>query len=149
MELANTKMGSMSFCTNVWLWDWVVWYTKWKGMKSLFIKWLQITQFRTPIQGKTLGFCTIWTQNFILNNFYKRQKPVGVISTELANIKVGSMSFCTYVLLWDRVVWYIKLKGMKSWFIKWLQLTWLTQFRTKWRQVWPHGQQRYGERRSR
>ena len=40
----------------------------------------------------------------ILNNFYKRQKPVGVMSMELANTKVGSMSFCTYVRLLDQVV---------------------------------------------
>ena len=46
----------------------------------------------------------IWTHNFILNNFYNRQKSVEVITMELANTMAGSMSFCTYVRLRDWVV---------------------------------------------
>ena len=56
--------------------------------------------------------------------------PMVALAKLYFDTMVGSMSFCTYVRLLDRVVWYTKLKGLKNWFRIWCQITRLTQFWT-------------------
>ena len=52
-----------------------------------------------------LGFLAYFgVRTSFRTTFMKEKKPVRVISTELANTKVGSMSFCTYVQGLDRDV---------------------------------------------
>ena len=78
--------------------------------------WLELCP-RVQIWVSRVGFS--WMPN-----------PMVALAKLYLDTMVGSMSFCTYVRLWDQVIWYIKRKGLKSWFRKWHQTTWLTQFWT-------------------